>query len=250
MSSENTGNTGNTVPEGAENAENTVPQGAETTETQASEKSNDFGEELRAQERKAAGELELNRAAIPMMIAVVGLITSFFLPHSGVVLGFDVLLDTDVARQYFTTTPERIYSILLVVAVLLAIATLVARTTILAFVTWVVSCIETVYAVFAGWMRQSRPPELAGEGISIGLMIGIFCSFMLAISVTFLAFRRSKQQLEIALQRRKHVDTDPVLRAQQVYLRAGLTPNTVTEVEVVDDRRKRAHSRNRGDQAG
>ena len=69
-------------------------------------------QELRVQERKAAGELELGRAAIPMMIAVVGLITSFFLPHSGVVLGFDVLLDTDVAHQYFTTRPERIYSIL------------------------------------------------------------------------------------------------------------------------------------------
>lgn len=205
-------------------------------------------QELRVQERKAAGELELGRAAIPMMIAVVGLITSFFLPHSGVVLGFDVLLDTDVAHQYFTTRPERIYSILVVLGVLLAIATLITRTTILAFVTWFFACIQMVYSVFAGWMRQSRPQELAGEGISFGLMLGIFCSFLLAISVTFIAFRRSKEQLAIATKRRKHADTDPVLRAQQVYLRSGLTPNTTTDVAVVDDRRERAHRRNRGAQ--
>ena len=97
-------------------------------------------------------------------------------------------------------------------------------------------------------MRQSRPQELAGEGISFGLMLGIFCSFLLAISVTFIAFRRSKEQLAIATKRRKHADTDPVLRAQQVYLRAGLAPNTTTDVEVVDDRRERARRRNRGQQ--
>lgn len=202
-------------------------------------------QKLRVQERKAAGELELGRAVIPMMIAVVGLITSFFLPHSGVVLGFDVLLDTDIARDYFTTRPERIYSVFVVLGVLLAIATLITRTTILAFVTWFVACIQMVYSVFAGWMRQSRPPELAGEGISFGLMLGIFCSFLLAISVSFIAFRRSKQQLAIATQRRKHADTDPVLRAQQVYLRSGLTPNTTTDVAVVDDRRERARNRKR-----
>lgn len=228
-------------------------EGPDSPESQSAsetvEAAKESAHELRAQERKAAGELELNRAVIPMMIAVVGLVTSFFLPHSGVVLGFDVLLDTDVAREHFTTTPERIYSILIVLAVLLAVATLIARTTILAFATWIVSCVETVYAVFAGWMRQSRPPELAGEGISFGLMVGIAFSFVLAVSVSLLAFRRSVRQLEIARRRRNHVDTDPVLRAQQVYLRAGLTPNTTTEVEVVDDRRARAHRRNRGEGA-
>lgn len=213
-----------------------------------SEQSVESAQALRVQERKAAGELDLGRAVIPMMVAVIGLITSFFLPHSGVVLGFDVLLDTDVAHQYFTTRPERIYSILVVVGVLLTIATLITRTTILAFVTWFFACIQMVYSVFAGWMRQSRPQELAGEGISFGLMLGIFCSFLLAISATFIAFRRSKEQLAIATKRRKHADTDPVLRAQQVYLRAGLTPNTTTDVEVVDDRRERARRRNRGQQ--
>lgn len=225
-------------------SENAAPEG-DMESTKAQTQAMESAQELRAQERKAASELELGRAVIPMMLAVVGLITAFFLPHSGVVLGFDVLLDTDVAREYSTARPERIYAIFVVIGVLLAIATLIARTTILAFTTWVVACVQAVYSVFAGWMRQARPPELAGEGISYGLWVSIVCSFMLAIAMTFIAFRRTKKQLELALKRRKHHDSDPVLRAQQVYLRSGLTPNTTTDVEVVDDRRARARRRNR-----
>lgn len=225
-------------------SDNASPEGdMESTKAQAMESA----QQLRAEERKAAGELDLGPAAIPMMIAVVGLITAFFLPHSGVVLGFDVLLDTDVAREYFTARPERIYTIFVLLGVLLSIATLITRTTILAFVTWVVSCIQAVYSVFAGWMRQARPQELPGEGISFGLGLSIVCSFILAIAMTFIAFRRNKKQLEIASKRREHHDTDPVLRAQQVYLRSGLTPNTTTDVKVVDDRRERARRRNRAE---
>lgn len=203
------------------------------------------GRDLRAEERKAAAELQLGRAAIPMLIAAIGLIVSFFLPHSGVVLGFDVLLDTDVARKFFTTAPERIYSVLVVVGVLLAFATLLTRTTAVAFVAWAVSSVQAVYSVFAGWMRQSRPQELAGEGIAWGLALSIVCSFLLAITLSIIAFRRTRRQHELANERRVHADSDPVLRAQQAYLRSGLTPNTTTDVEMVDDRRQRAKRRHR-----
>nr|WP_205570548.1 hypothetical protein [Corynebacterium lactis] len=201
--------------------------------------------DLGAEERKAAGELELGAAAIPMMVAAIGLVVSFFLPHSGVVLGFDVLLDTEVARKYFTTTPERIYSVLVVLGVLLTVATLITRTTAVAFVTWALSCVQAVYSVFSGWMRQSRPQELAGEGIAWGLAVSIVCSFLLAITMSVIAFRRTRRQHEIASERRAHADSDPVLRAQQAYLRSGMTPHTTTDVDVVDDRRQRAKQRHR-----
>ena len=200
---------------------------------------------LREDERKAAGELHLGVAVIPMMISAIVLVVTFFLPHSGNVLGFDVLLDTDIARANHTALPERIYTVFVVLGILLTIATLLTRTTVVAFVTWVVTCIQAVYSIFAGWMRQSRPIELGGEGINYGLMAGIFFSLTLAVTMSIMAFRRSNLQKAIAAARRKHADSDPVSQAQQVFLRSGLTPHTSTDVTVVDDRRARARARNR-----
>lgn len=223
-----------------------------SSETPAQEPANEQSHEeslaktqqLREQERKAASDLHLGMAVIPMMISAVALVVTFFLPHSGNVLGFDVLMDSDIAQANHTAAPERIYTIFVVLGVLLTIATLLSRTTVVAFVTWAVSCVQAVYSIFAGWMRQSRPVELGGEGINYGLMIGIFFSMVLAITMSIMAFRRSNLQKAIAAARRKHADSDPVSQAQQVYLRSGLMPNTSTDVSVVDDRRARARARN------
>lgn len=212
------------------------------------EQSVESAQALRAQERKAAGELDLGRVVIPVMVAVIGLTTSFFFPYSGVALGSDVLLDTNVVHQYFTTRPERVYSILAAVGVLLAVAMPITRTTILVLVTWFSARIQVVYSVFAGWIRQSRPQGLTDKGISFGLIPGVFCSFLLTISVTSIAFQRSKEQLAIATGRHKHADIDPVLCTQQACLRVGLTPNTTTGAEVVGDRRERTRQCNRDQQ--
>lgn len=200
--------------------------------------------QLREQERKAASELHLGFAAVPMMISAIALVVTFFLPHSGSVLGFDVLLDTDIARSNSTALPERIYTVFVVLGVLLTVATFLSRTTVVAFATWVITCVQAVYSIFAGWMRQSRPVELGGEGINYGLVVGIAFSLILAVTMTVVTFRRSNLHKKIAAARRKHADADPVSQAQQVFLRSGLMPNTSTDVNVVDDRRARARERN------
>lgn len=204
----------------------------------------EFRGDLRSAERKASGEIQLGRQVVPMGVLLVGLIFTFFAPHSGSVLGFDVLLDTDVARQYFTMVPERVYTIILLVGILLVIATILSRSAVVAFVTWTVSCIQAVYSVFAGWMRQSRPPSEASEGIGWGLALGIAFSIAMAITMCFVVFRKSTFQAALAAARREEVHEDPVLRAQQQYLRAGLIDNTGTEVDsMVDDRRDRSKRR-------
>lgn len=199
--------------------------------------------DLRGAEKKAASELNLGFAVVPMGITAIGLIATYFMPHSGSVLGFDVLFHTEVAQKYFSTTPERIYTVIALIGVLLTFATLFTRTTVLAFVTWAVTCVQAVYSIFAGWMRQSRPPEQPGDGIAWGLALGIFFSLMLAITMSFVAFRKTSLQKSLAEARREEAHSDPVSRAQQQYLRSGLTPHTVTEVEIVDDRRDRVKAR-------
>lgn len=217
---------------------------AAPAEGASSDKLAEFRGDLRAAERRASGEIQLGKQVIPMGILLVGLVFTFFAPHSGNVLGFDVLLDTDVARRYFTMLPERIYTIILLVGVLLVVATIISRSAVVAFVTWMVACIQAVYSVFAGWMRQSRPPSEASEGIGWGLALGIAFSILLVITMSIVVFRKSTFQAALAAARREEVHEDPVLRAQQQYLRAGLIDNTGTEVDaMVDDRRDRSRRR-------
>ncbi|MBV7295280.1 hypothetical protein KRX51_05015 [Corynebacterium sp. TAE3-ERU12] len=200
-------------------------------------------DDLRDEERRVAGEIPLTPALIPVLVFAILLIMSLFLPHSGPVLGLDVLLDTDVAQVNSTKAPERIYSVLALVSALLAFATLLSRSAVVALFGWGFACVTTVYSMFAGWMRQTRPLTITGEGISYGLVLGMIAAFGLAVSFSLLVFRRTTRQAAIALARREHVHSDPVLRAQQQYLRSGLTPNTQTNLEVVDDRRARARRR-------
>lgn len=218
------------------------PTGTATPAT--GDKLADFRGDLRGAEKRAGGEIDLGMRVVPLGILLAGLIFTFFAPHSGNVLGFDVLLDTDVARRYFTMLPERIYTIILLVGILLVIATILSRSAVVAFVTWGVACVQAVYSVFAGWMRQSRPPSEASEGIGWGLALGIALSIALAITMCFVVFRKSTFQAALAEARREEVHADPVLRAQQQYLRSGLIANTGTDVDaMVDDRRERSKRR-------
>ena len=135
---------------------------------------------------------------------------------------------------------------ILLVGILLVLATIISRSAVVAFVTWAVSCVQAVYSVFAGWMRQSRPPAEASEGIGWGLAMGIALSILMAITMCLVVFRKSTFQAALAEARRQEVDSDPVLRAQQQYLRAGLIDNTSTDVDaMVDDRRDRSRRRRR-----
>ena len=228
---------------GVDTGSETAAEGRPVTAMAGRDKLAEFRGDLRSAERRAGGEVDLGRNVIVLAALMVGLAFTFFAPHSGFVLGYDVLLDTEVAHRYFTMLPERIYTSILLVGVLLVLATILTRSSIVAFVTWVVSCIQAAYSVFAGWMRQSRPPSEASEGIGWGLALGIALSILLAITMSYLVFRRTSFQAALFEARREEVHNDPVLRAQQQYLRSGLIEHTGTDVAMVDDRRERSKRR-------
>lgn len=213
----------------------------------------DYRDDLTGAERKFGREVQVTPVLWVSLALAVGLVITYFLPFSGTVLGFDILLDTDIAEANRVTLPERIFSVLMLVTILLVFATLLSRSSGVAFVAWAASGISAVYSVFAGWMRQSRQarysaehiPGDAGAGISYGLIAAIALSFMLAIALSVLVFRRSNILTVLQAARREEVHSDPVLREQQVFLRSGLTPRSETELEIVDDRRAKARERQR-----
>ena len=193
------------------------------------------GGDLRGAERKAAGVITIGNALGPVALFTLLLAATYFLPHSGSVRGFDVLFNTETAQTAATALPERIHAVLKLLTILMVVATLISRQVIVGISMW--------YAFAAGWMRQSRPPEGPGAGIAFGLWLAIICSVGLFIAVSWLVFRKSALQSALALARRDQADSDPVLRAQQVYLRSGLAPYTQTDVEMVDDRREASRRR-------
>ena len=195
--------------------------------------------DLAGAERQASQVVSLGRQQVFMGLGMVGFFLSLFLPHSGKVLGLDVLFYSDTAQQYVTTVPERIYMWLaLIAAVLLNAATLVTRSALVAYLTWFFSGAAMFYSVFAIWMRQSRPPTEPGVGPSFGLIIGTVSVSVVAAALSFVVLRRNSFQAALAEARREEKHHDHVAAVQEKILADEQAP-----AAFVDDRRSRAAQR-------
>ena len=181
--------------------------------------------DLAGAERQASQVVSLGRQQVFMGLGMVGFFLSLFLPHSGKVLGLDVLFYSDTAQQYVTTVPERIYMWLaLIAAVLLNAATLVTRSALIAYLTWFFSGAAMFYSVFAIWMRQSRPPTEPGVGPSFGLIIGTVSVSVVAAALSFVVLRRNSFQAALAEARREEKHHDHVAAVQEKILRMSRPP--------------------------
>lgn len=195
--------------------------------------------DLAGAERQASQVVSLGRQQVFMGLGMVGFFLSLFLPHSGKVLGLDVLFYSDTAQQYVTTVPERIYMWLaLIAAVLLNAATLVTRSALIAYLTWFFSGAAMFYSVFAIWMRQSRPPTEPGVGPSFGLIIGTVSVSVVAAALSFVVLRRNSFQAALAEARREEKHHDYVAAVQEKIL-----ADEQATAAFVDDRRSRAAQR-------
>ena len=194
-------------------------------------------------ERLAAREMELTGSRFLLIFGLVMVAASFVLHHSGPVRGLDVLFNTEIARQFGASVPERIYTWLaLVGGVLLAIGTLVSRSWIVAWANWAVVGVGWFYSILAIWQTQTRPVQFTGFGPSYGVVIGAVGMTMLFGTLTFALFRRTKMQRELARLRVEAASRDESNRLRQQRLRTGLEAPQ-KNAQIVDDRRARAKAR-------
>lgn len=203
------------------------------------------GGDLRKAERAAAGTIVLGSSLPVLLCGGILMLVVLFLPHSGSVHGYDVLLNSERANAFVTTLPERIYSWLaLVGGVLLTFGTVFSRSALVVWVNWIVSGIGWVYAVLAIGMRQSRPPTEPGDGPAIGLILGLVGLLLIFITLSSRLLRRGAVQKEIAARRRVLADADEESRAKQLVLRTGLEPVATEDLsQPEDNRRGRARAR-------
>ncbi|WP_297004921.1 hypothetical protein [uncultured Corynebacterium sp.] len=202
------------------------------------------GGDLARAERRAAGTIILGAATTPLLIGILLVVAALFLPHSGEVRGFDVLLFTERSDRFLTTMPERIFVWLAFVGgILLTVATLISKATIVGWANWVVSGIGVFYCFLAVGMRNTRGPDEPGRGPGIGLWLAGLGLLVIVVALSTRIFRRTAVQAAINARRRAAADRDEASQAAQQRLRVGMAavPRTVD----VDDRRARATARRR-----
>lgn len=180
-----------------------------------------LGDDLHAAEKQASQTINLRPVQVPMGLAMIAFFLSLFLPHSGSVLGLDVLFNSATAQQFLTTVPERIYTWLGVIGVLvLGAAALFSRYTLVALFSWFFSGCAAFYSIFAIWMRQSRPPTEPGEGPAYGLLLGAVAVWVFALALSRVILKRSALQRAVAHARAQRQEEDEVAKEQLRILRA------------------------------
>lgn len=204
----------------------------------------EYGDDLAAAERAHAKDMMIGGERLPLVLGAVGFVASLFFAHSGQVLGLDVLFYSDAAQQYLTTIPERIYVWLgLFGVVFLTLAGVLSRNSLICYLAWFFSGCSMFFAIFAIWMRQSRPPTDPGAGPSIGLVIGAICCAVVGLTWFFVVVRRSPLQEAVFKARRDREAKDSVAAEQLRILESERLAKAMPLQ--ADDRRSAAAQRRR-----
>ncbi|MDO4908471.1 MAG: hypothetical protein Q3962_01290 [Corynebacterium sp.] len=174
-------------------------------------------ESLDKQERRAGRIVDLGPSRGTLIIALVLYIVALFLPHSGAVKGFDVLLHNSTATAHLTTMPEYVQMYLTFLGlVVFNILVLLTRNSVCTLIGWCFSGVGLFYTLFAMWMRQTHT-NANGGGISIGLVLSAIAVFLAVWGYTGLIIRRTSEQQALADARvdaSRNATPDPVADAQ------------------------------------
>ncbi|MGQ4597645.1 Rv2732c family membrane protein [Nocardia sp. R6R-6] len=143
----------------------------------------EFRDDLDAVERRIAGEIDPGVRAMVVAGAVFLLLLSLVLPHAGTARGFDVLLNTEVARVEHIGLPSRVFVWFVVIfGIGASTLALMTRRWALAWVAVAGSAVASVFGVLSIWHRQT--PGL-GNYVAAGPGIGLILGAIVAIVLTF-----------------------------------------------------------------
>lgn len=163
-----------------------------------------FRDDLDAVERRIAGEIDPGVRAMVVAGAVFLLLISLVLPHAGAARGFDVLLNTDVARAEHIGLPSRIFVWFVVVfGIGFSMLALMTRRWVLAWIAVAGSAVAGVFGVLSIWHRQT--PGLGnyiGAGPGIGLILGAIVTVVLTFHWIRVVWSRTALHLAAEEQRR------------------------------------------------
>lgn len=163
----------------------------------------DYRKDFDAVERKVAGEIDPGIRAVVVAVAVVVLLGSLTLPHSGVANGWEVLVYGPDAVEEAIALPSRLFVwFALVFGVVVSMVALLARRWALAWVALAGSAVSVIFGMLAIWTRQTPPPGLDVAGPGIGLALGWISVIVLTFHWLKVVWSRSALQLAAEEERR------------------------------------------------
>jgi hypothetical protein len=162
----------------------------------------DYRADIDAVERRVAGEIDPGGRALVVAILVFVLLTSFLLPHTGQVRGWDVLFAGDGAAEAAVALPSRVFMWLaLVFGVGFSLLALLTRRWAVAWVALAGSAVTSAAGLLAVWSRQTVPEGHPGPGV------GLIAAWITVIVLTFhwarVVWSRTVVQLAAEEQRRR-----------------------------------------------
>ncbi|HLS78726.1 MAG TPA: hypothetical protein VK083_18245 [Nocardia sp.] len=168
-----------------------------------------FRDELDAVERRIAGEIDPGVRAMVVAGAVFVLLFSLVLPHAGGARGFDVLLDTEVARLEHIGLPSRLFVwFAAVFGIGFSLLALMTRRWVLAWFAVAGSALASFFGVLSIWHRQTPGlddlgrSDYLGAGPGAGLILGTVAVVVLTFHWVRVVWSRTALQLAAEEQRR------------------------------------------------
>lgn len=154
-------------------------------------------------ERKVSGAIDPGARALVVAVAVLVLLLSFALPHTGSANGWDVLAGDSDAIAESIALPSRIFVWLtLVFSVIFSTLALVTQKWALAWIALYGSGVATVFGLLAIWSRQTLPSTSTGAGPGAGLVLAWIVVAVLTFHWLRAVWLRSTAQLAAAERRR------------------------------------------------
>ncbi|QSE87630.1 hypothetical protein JWS13_02935 (plasmid) [Rhodococcus pseudokoreensis] len=155
-------------------------------------------------ERKMASEINPGARAMVVAAAVLVLLLSFSLPHSGVANGWDVLVSSDNAGAEAIALPSRIFVTLAVAfGAVMSMLALVTRMWVVAWAALAGCALGSVFGMLAVWSRQTVSPNLDVAGVGPGLLLGWVTVIFLTFHWLKVVWGRTVAQMDAEQERRR-----------------------------------------------
>ncbi|MEV0946372.1 hypothetical protein [Rhodococcus sp. NPDC049939] len=162
-----------------------------------------YRKDFDAAEKKVAGEIDPGARALVVAVAVVILLGSMTLPHSGIANGWEVLVNSSEARTEAIALPSRLFvGFAVVFGVVASMLALITRRWVLAWTALAGTGVSIVLGMLAIWSRQTPPPGVVASGPGIGLIIGWLTVIVLTFHWLKVVWSRTALQLAAEEERR------------------------------------------------
>ncbi|MGC0363681.1 hypothetical protein ABH922_001665 [Rhodococcus sp. 27YEA15] len=159
--------------------------------------------DFEAAERKIAGEIDPGLRAVVVAVAVLVLVGTLALPHSGVANGWDVLaFNADAQSERIALFSRLFVWFVVIFGIGFSMLALVTRRWALSWVALAGTAVSSALGMMAIWSRQTIPAGFHVAGPSIGLVIGWFTVIFLTFHWLKVVWTRTSLQLAAEEERR------------------------------------------------